>query len=260
MTYKITKLAFDLASFKFEQIKRKGTVMLNKKNSQRLRSFAAALGLAATTCFTIFPAYAADNKPAEATTGDSKTINVKSSGTVDMAKLLEPGKGKEMVEGKADAPVTIVEYASVTCGHCAAFFNETLPSIREKYIKTGKARLVFREFAYDPRAQAGYMLARCAPEDRYFPMIQVLFEKQMDWAAASDALPPLKNIAAMAGLDDKAFEACLKNQTVLDEVKSSFERGKEFGVTSTPTFFINGKKYEGALSVEEMSSVIDSFL
>lgn len=260
MTYKITKLAFDLASFKFEQIKRKGTVMLNKKNSQRLRSFAAALGLAATTCFTIFPSYAADNKPAEATTGDSKTINVKSSGTVDMAKLLEPGKGKEMVEGKADAPVTIVEYASVTCGHCAAFFKETLPSIREKYIKTGKARLVFREFAYDPRAQAGYMLARCAPEDRYFPMIQVLFEKQMDWAAASDALPPLKNIAAMAGLDDKAFEACLKNQTVLDEVKSSFERGKEFGVTSTPTFFINGKKYEGALSVEEMSSVIDSFL
>ena len=260
MTYKITKLAFDLASFKFEQLKRKGTVMLNKKNSQRLRSFAAALGLAATTCFTIFPSYAADNKPAEATTGDSKTINVKSSGTVDMAKLLEPGKGKEMVEGKADAPVTIVEYASVTCGHCAAFFNETLPSIREKYIKTGKARLVFREFAYDPRAQAGYMLARCAPEDRYFPMIQVLFEKQMDWAAASDSLPPLKNIAAMAGLDDKAFEACLKNQTVLDEVKSSFERGKEFGVTSTPTFFINGKKYEGALSVEEMSSVIDSFL
>ncbi|WP_422535174.1 DsbA family protein [Bartonella apis] len=234
--------------------------MLNKKNSQRLRSFAAALGLAATTCFTIFPSYAADNKPAEATTGDSKTINVKSSGTVDMAKLLEPGKGKEMVEGQADAPVTIVEYASVTCGHCAAFFKETLPSIREKYIKTGKARLVFREFAYDPRAQAGYMLARCAPEDRYFPMIQVLFEKQMDWAAASDALPPLKNIAAMAGLDDKAFEACLKNQTVLDEVKSSFERGKEFGVTSTPTFFINGKKYEGALSVEEMSSVIDSFL
>ena len=229
--------------------------MLNTKNSRRLRCFAAAFGLAATTCFAILPSFGADNKPAE-----TKTVEVKSNGTVDMAKLLEPGKGKEMVEGNADAPVTIVEYASLTCSHCGDFYRETLPSIRDKYIKTGKARLVFREFAYDARAQAGYMLARCVPEDRYFPMIQVLFERQMEWATADDALPPLKKIAAMAGLDENGVEACLKNQSVLDEVKSSFERGKEFGVTSTPTFFINGKKYEGALSVEEMSSVIDSFL
>lgn len=235
---------------------RKGTVMVIMKDSRRLlRSFAATLGLVATTCFAVLPSYAAENKAANTT-----VTEVKSSGTVDMAKLLEPGKGKDMVEGKADAPVTIVEYASITCGHCATFFNDTLPGIREKYIKTGKARLIFREFAYDPRAQAGYMIARCAPEDRYFPMIQVLFEKQMEWAAAQDALPPLKKIASMAGLDDAAVEACLKNQAVLDEVKNSFDRGKEFGVTSTPTFFINGKKYEGALSVEEMSSVIDSFL
>ncbi|MBI0025647.1 DsbA family protein [Bartonella sp. M0187] len=229
--------------------------MLNTKNSRRLRCFAAAFGMAATTCFAILPSFGADNKPAE-----TKTVEVKSNGTVDMTKLLEPGKGKEMVEGKADAPVTIVEYASLTCSHCGDFYRETLPSIRDKYIKTGKARLVFREFAYDARAQAGYMLARCVPEDRYFPMLQVLFERQMEWAAADDALPPLKKIAAMAGLDENGVETCLKNQSVLDEVKSSFERGKEFGVTSTPTFFINGKKYEGALSVDEMSSVIDSFL
>ena len=229
--------------------------MLNTKNSRRLRCFAAAFGLAATTCFTVLPSFGADNKPAE-----TKTVEVKSVGTVDMTKLLEPGKGKEMVEGNADAPVTIVEYASLTCSHCGDFYRETLPSIRDKYIKTGKARLVFREFAYDARAQAGYMLARCVPEDRYFPMLQVLFERQMEWAAADDALPPLKKIAALAGLDENGVEACLKNQSVLDEVKSSFERGKEFGVTSTPTFFINGKKYEGALSVDEMSSVIDSFL
>ena len=229
--------------------------MLNTKNSRRLRCFAAAFGMAATTCFAILPSFGADNKPAE-----TKTVEVKSNGTVDMTKLLEPGKGKEMVEGNADAPVTIVEYASLTCSHCGDFYRETLPSIRDKYIKTGKARLVFREFAYDARAQAGYMLARCVPEDRYFPMIQVLFERQMEWAAADDALPPLKKIAALAGLDENGVEACLKNQSVLDEVKSSFERGKEFGVTSTPTFFINGKKYEGALSVDEMSSVIDSFL
>lgn len=228
--------------------------MVAKKNN-RLLSFAAVLGLAATTCFAVLPANAIDSK-----TADAKPVEVKSVENVDMAKLLELGKDTDMVEGNADAPVTIVEYASLTCGHCGDFYNKTLPEIYEKYIKTGKAKLVFREFAYDPRAQAGYMLARCVAKDRYFPMIQVLFEKQMEWAAAQDALPPLKKIASMAGLDEKAFEECLKNQSVLDEVKNSFERGKEFGVSSTPTFFINGKKYEGALSVEEMSSIIDSFL
>jgi len=227
--------------------------MVAVMNRRRLLSLAAALGLATTSCLGAVSSYAA-----EATAQTASTV--KSSGTVDMAKLLEPGTIKDMVEGKADAPVTIVEYASLTCSHCADFFNKTLPDIREKYIKTGKARLIFREFAFDPRATAGFMLARCAPEDRYFPMVQVLFEKQMEWAAAEDALAPLKKIASMAGLDDKAVEACLQNQTVLDGVNSSFKRGKEFGVTATPTFFINGQKYEGALSVEEMSSVIDSFL
>lgn len=222
-------------------------------NSRRLLSLAKVLGVAATISMGAVSSYATEANKGVAS-------EVKPAGTVDMAKLLEPGKAKEMVEGKADAPVTIVEYASLTCGHCADFYNKTFPEIREKYIKTGKARIVFREFAYDPRATAGYMLARCVPEDRYFPMIQVLFEKQMEWAGAADALPPLKQIASMAGLDGKAVEECLKNQSVLDEVNSSFKRGKEFGVTSTPTFFINGKKYEGALSVEEMSSVIDSFL
>lgn len=222
-------------------------------NSRRLLSLAKVLGVAATISMGAVSSYATEANKGVAS-------EVKPAGTVDMAKLLEPGKAKEMVEGKADAPVTIVEYASLTCGHCADFYNKTFPEIREKYIKTGKARLVFREFAYDPRATAGYMLARCAPEDRYFPMIQVLFEKQMEWAGAADALPPLKQIASMAGLDGKAVEECLQNQSVLDEVNSSFKRGKEFGVTSTPTFFINGKKYEGALSVEEMSSVIDSSL
>lgn len=222
-------------------------------NSRRLLSLAKVLGVAATISMGAVSSYATEANKGVAS-------EVKPAGTVDMAKLLEPGKAKEMVEGKADAPVTIVEYASLTCGHCADFYNKTFPEIREKYIKTGKARLVFREFAYDPRATAGYMLARCVPEDRYFPMIQVLFEKQMEWVGAADALPPLKQIASMAGLDGKAVEECLKNQSVLDEVNSSFKRGKEFGVTSTPTFFINGKKYEGALSVEEMSSVIDSFL
>ncbi|ENN95187.1 DsbA family protein [Bartonella vinsonii] len=180
--------------------------------------------------------------------------------TVDMGELLQSGKVKDRFEGKENAPVTIVEYASLTCIHCAHFYNDVLPQIRKKYIKTGKVRLIFRDYAFDPRATAGFMLARCAPEDRYFPMIEVLFQKQQEWVWEKDALTPLKKIGLMAGFTDESFTACLKNQSILDEVNASFERGKELGVTATPTFFINGNKYEGVMSVESFFSVIDSFL
>lgn len=183
------------------------------------------------------------------------------SATFDAAKAAQPGAFKDMAEGNADAPVTIIEYASLTCGHCADFYQNTLPQIREKYIKTGKVRLIFREFAYDPRAAAGFMLARCAPEDRYFLLIQVLFEKHMEWAFASDAKAPLLRIAKLAGFTDQSFEACLKNQKLLDGLNAVAQRGKdEFGITATPTFLINGRKYEGALSFEQMSAIIDSML
>lgn len=185
---------------------------------------------------------------------------VKPVSTVDMAELLQSGKVKDRFEGEENAPITIVEYASLTCVHCAHFYNDVLPQIRKKYIKTGKVKLIFREYAFDPRATAGFMLARCAPEDRYFPLIEVLFQKQQEWAWVQDAVTPLKKISLMAGFTDESFKACLKNQIILDEVNASFERGKELGVTATPTFFINGNKYEGAMTVESFFSVIDSFL
>ncbi|CAK01105.1 DsbA family protein [Bartonella tribocorum] len=185
---------------------------------------------------------------------------IKPVATVDMAELLQSGKVKDRVEGEADAPVIIVEYASLTCTHCAHFYNDILPQIRKKYIKTGKVKMIFRDYAFDPRATAGFMLARCAPEDRYFPLIEVLFQKQNEWVWGKDALTPLKKISLMAGFTDESFTACLKNQTILDEVNASFERGKELGVSATPTFFINGDKYEGAMKVEEFFSLIDSYL
>ncbi|MCZ2328488.1 DsbA family protein [Bartonella sp. F02] len=182
------------------------------------------------------------------------------SETVSVAELLRPGKVKDRFEGDVDAPVTIIEYASLTCVHCANFYNEILPEIRKKYIKTGKVKLIFREFAYDPRATAGFMLARCVPEDRYFPLLDVLFKKQPEWAWQQDALTPLKKIGLMAGLTDESFKACLTNQSILDEVNASFQRGQELGVHVTPTFFINGKKYEGVESVETFFSIIDGLL
>lgn len=186
--------------------------------------------------------------------------NIKPTAIVDMATLLQSGKVKDRFEGKADAPVTIIEYASLTCAHCATFYNEILPQLRKEYIKPGKVKLIFRDFAYDPRATAGFMLARCAPEDRYFPLIEVLFQKQQEWVWQQDVLTPLKKIGLMAGFTDESFNSCLQNQSILDDVNASAQRGKELGVTATPTFFINGNKYEGAMSKDNFFSIIDSFL
>ncbi|MFD1197696.1 DsbA family protein [Brucella gallinifaecis] len=214
--------------------------MLNRRHVISLAG-AAAAGLAL-----------AGNAGAQARSADA---------SVDAAKVAEPGKLKDMVYGNADAPVTIVEYASLTCSHCADFTINTFPAIKEKYIDTGKARLIFREFPFDPRATAAFMLARCAPEDRYFPMIDVFFKQQQQWAGAADGEAALLQIAKLAGFTQESFKACLTNQQVLDDVRATMERGStEFGVNATPTFFINGQKYAGALSVDEMSAIIDKLL
>jgi protein-disulfide isomerase len=200
---------------------------------------------------TATPAPAAPDKPVEAP---------KAQGTVDVAKLLEPGPLPEKVLGKDDAPVTIIEYASMTCPHCARFHAVTLPELKTKYIDTGKARLIFREFPFDPRAEAGFMLARCS-NDNYFAMVEVLFKQQENWAGVQDAKTALLQISKLAGFSQESFEACLTDQKLLEDVRAVRERGsKDFGVDSTPTFFINGNRYPGAMSIAEMSAIIDGML
>ena len=182
------------------------------------------------------------------------------AGTVDMAKLLEEGSLPEKALGEADAPVTIVEYASMTCGHCANFHRNTLPAIKTDYIDTGKARLIMREFPFDPRAEAGFMLARCA-DDKYFAMVDVLFQQHQSWVGVENAREALLQIARLAGFSQESFEACLTDQKLLDDVRAVRTRGaNDFGVDSTPTFFVNGNMYKGALTVAEMSAIIDSML
>jgi protein-disulfide isomerase len=182
-------------------------------------------------------------------------------GEVDMEAVLEEGPLEEMVLGEADAPVTIVEYMSMTCPHCAAFHNETFDALKEKYIETGQVRFIMRDFPFDPRAAAATMLARCADDGKYFPMVDMLFEQQQQWAAAEDARGALLQLSRMAGFTQESFEECLTNQQLLDDVNAVRERAaEEFGVQSTPSFIINGERYAGNMSIEQMSAIIDGKL
>lgn len=179
----------------------------------------------------------------------------------NLSDIMEAGPLGDVFLGNEDAPVTIIEYASMTCPHCANFHETILPAIKENYIDTGKARLIFREFPLDPRAYAASMLARCAEKDFFFPMIDVLFKQQSVWARAEDPRPPLLNVAKMAGFTQESFETCLKNQELLDNVNSTRKKAAEvYGVSGTPSFFINGEKYSGAISVEGLSGAIDALL
>lgn len=213
----------------------------------------AAFGLALAASTGLSGAMAQDAAPA----GEVKLPEA--AGEVDMAEVLKPGPLPEQSIGKEDAPITVVEYMSMTCPHCAHFHNNTFETIKKNYVDTGKVRFILREFPFDPRAAAAIMLARCAPNNSYFPMVSMMFKQQEVWAAAEDGRAALLQMSKLAGFTQESFEKCLTDQKLLDDVNAVRERGaKEFGVDSTPTFLINGKRYAGAMSVESMSALLDS--
>ncbi len=158
--------------------------------------------------------------------------------------------------GKDDAKVTIYEYASLTCSHCATFHNKTWPALKQKYIDTGKVRFVLREFPLDPLATAGFMLARCSGNERYYPISDLLFAQQRTWAFSEKPVDALLGLVKQAGFTQESFEACLKNQQIYDAVNAVRDRGAKLGVNSTPTFFINGQIHRGALTIEEFDKIL----
>lgn len=185
-----------------------------------------------------------------------------SSGSVDVAELMAEGPLPDIIVGDPDAPVTIVEYASMTCGHCANFHVNSLPQLKKDFIDTGKAKLIIREFPFDPRALAGAMLARCTGDDaKRTAMVDVLLEQQGEWVRAENASAALLKFAKLAGMSQDDFTACLNDKELQQKVVETQERGQnEFGVNATPTFFVNGDKYSGALGPDEMAAVIESHL
>jgi protein-disulfide isomerase len=180
---------------------------------------------------------------------------------VSPADLAVPGPLGDVALGPADAKVTIIEYASMTCPHCAAFHQETWPELKKRWVDTGKVRFVLREFPLDPLATAGFMLARCDGENKYYPIVDLLFSQQRAWAYAERPLDALRQMMKQAGFSQEKFDSCLKDQKLYDAVNAVKNRGMDvFKVESTPTFFINGQRHPGNLSIDEIEKVIKPIL
>ena len=166
----------------------------------------------------------------------------------------------DRVLGDADAPITIVEYSSLTCPHCADFHTNTLPKLKADYLDTGKAKLVYRDFPLgnDGRSIIAAMLARCAPPDRYFGFLVVLFRSQRNWALASDPFTALSQSGQLGGIAAEDFEACMKNEELFNGiVKAKADAAAEVGIESTPTFIINGqRRIEGSQPYETFEAVL----
>jgi protein-disulfide isomerase len=180
------------------------------------------------------------------------------TGPVDKTKLNEASALGEMVLGKDDAKVTIIEYASASCPHCAEFANDHLPKLQKDYIDTGKVRLVFREFPHNDPAMGAFMVARCAPKEKYFPLVEVFFKTQEKWVP--NPLEGLKEIALQAGFTEDTFTACLNNKDVATKIFEVRQKGETLGVKGIPSFFINGERYVGDYTYDAMKVAIDKLL
>lgn len=167
----------------------------------------------------------------------------------------------EIIIGKADAPVTIIEYASMTCPHCANFHTKVFPALKEKYIDTGKVKLAFHEFPLDGVALRASMLARCGGEAKTVPFLDILFTQQMDWAASEDPMGALNRIAKLGGMSQATFDACLADEALMKQLVQSRQEGMEkYNVQGTPSFIIDGKTHDGDMEIEDFDKLLQPLL
>ena len=165
----------------------------------------------------------------------------------------------DRILGNPDAPITIVEYASLTCPHCAHFANDILPEIKKEWIDTGKAKLVLRDFPLDEPALRAAMIARCAPPDRYYAFAETFFAAQEKWVRTTDYREALARLAKLGGMGKEEFDTCLKNTELENKIVAERLRAtQELEVNSTPTFFVNGSKLAGAPTAEEFEKLLSS--
>jgi protein-disulfide isomerase len=194
--------------------------------------------------------------------GSSRSTPSGGDGTVDLGALMTATDGlPDIGLGDPDAPVVLVDYSSMTCPHCARFHTTSLPTIKTDYIDEGHVYYIFRDFPLDARARAASMLARCSDEALYHDVVDILFERQREWATAANPADALFSIVGQAGYTQETFNACLTNRDLETAIVAGAERGaEEFGVASTPTIFINGARFPGARSPEEYAEIIDPLI
>ncbi len=167
----------------------------------------------------------------------------------------------DLVYGRADAPVTIVEYAALTCPHCAQFHSEVLPELKKRYIDTGAVKLVFRDFPFEGLGLRAHMLARCAGPERRVGFMDVLFKQQKAWTGAGDPIKALQQVAKIGGIGEADFQACMTSKPVEEAVlKNRMEGEQKDNVKSTPTLFVNGQRFTGDRTVEGFAKILDPLL
>ncbi|MEX0697470.1 MAG: DsbA family protein [Dongiaceae bacterium] len=163
----------------------------------------------------------------------------------------------DKILGSPEAPVTMIEYASLTCPHCASFHMISLPRIKSEFIDKGLVRLVYRDFPLDQVALRAALLARCAPDERYFSLLDVLFRTQSDWAESTDPAGALAQIGRTAGMSQATIDGCMTDQARVDRIAVGYQEAQAgFDVRSTPTFIINGEKHSGALAFEDVEKIV----
>lgn len=167
----------------------------------------------------------------------------------------------DMFYGNADAKVTVLEYASMTCPHCANFHINQLPAIKKAYVDTGKVKFVFRDFPLDRAAFWAAILARCSGKERYFAFIDLMFKRQSAWSSGGDPMQSLIKLGSLGGVSESQFKACLADKKLGDGILMSRQTGsKKYEVNATPSFVINGKLHKGVYDLKTFAAAVDPLL
>lgn len=208
-----------------------------------------------------YPSIAADTR--EETPNPFADPTAKASGGREvienptMTDILAASPLPEMAWGAANAPVTLIEYASLTCPHCRRFHREIFPEVKRRYIDTGKVRFILREFPIGKQSGNATIALRCAAPDQYLSLYGKFMEQQASWVSQEVRLDPIFAVAQQAGATRQQFDACYKNQNLIDGLKWVKERGRKLGVIGTPNFFVNAKLVKKVLTLDEIAAFVD---
>jgi protein-disulfide isomerase len=192
--------------------------------------------------------------------GAAGTADATASKALDVPpreELMREGPLGDRVLGKASAPVTVIEYASLTCPHCRNFQRDVFPRVKREFIDTGKVRFVIREFPIGHTSGVAAIVDRCAPADKYFSLFNDFLSRQPEWVSQEVRPDAIYSVAKGSGMSRETFDKCLTNQTIIDGLTEVKQRGRQFGVIGTPTFFINGRKAQGEVTFEEIKAMIE---